>query len=140
MQIRDLPLASIEHLHSQVFLPIARIATELARARQLAASTAEAIHAPDLAPDHQERFFSSIVTRQILPHYQRLLEHCDAHRTEIAAWVAHDAVALEQELRSSLSEASRSLSTDDPPVVSAFLRDAEKVSELLAVRLRELAY
>ena len=140
MRIQDLPLASVEQLHAQVFLPISGIATDLARARQLVASTAEAIQAPGLPSGHQARFYASMVSREILPHYERLLEHYDEHRQEIAAWVAHDPVALEHELRSSLREASRSLFTDDPPVVSAFLRDAEKVSEQLAVRLRELTY
>src|ERR1700687_51065 len=140
MAIQDLKLASVEHLHAQVFLPISGIATEMARARQLASSTADALQVPNLSSGHRERFYSSLVTREILPHYCRLLEHYNEYRAELAPWVGHDAVALEHELRSSLSEPSGGLFADDPPIILAFLRDAEEVSKQLAVRLRELAY
>jgi hypothetical protein len=139
MQIDDLPLPSVEHL-MQVFLPIERVSSELAQARRLATSTADGLHAADLPPNLQERFYSSIVTRQILPHYGRLLEHYEKYRSDIAAWVPHDSVALQHALGSSRSDLSRALLTEDSSIVSAFIGDAQRVSERLAVRFKALTY
>ena len=140
MNIGDLPLTTVEHLHEEVLLPVWRLFQQLAEARHLASATRESIHAESLNIQQRERFLFSAVERQILPRYRSLLDAYRQHQEDFQSLFPHDSIAVQRELQSALSSPSVGLFDDDPSAVSSFGRDVARVSEQISSRLRELSY
>jgi hypothetical protein len=140
MSLQDLSAEALAHLINDVFLPVANIAAELDRDRQLASATLQKLGSDHPTIAQRERILSALIGRSVVTHYVRLREHYDQHQSEIGAWTSIRGDELVDALSVRPERGNADLFYQDPEVVRHFVLGCQRQLTSMSARLRELTY